>query len=145
MASTKTLAISSLGESVSLKNGFASSQRGATRMSGRSAGATSTCGVKDDEVRVPIMGVAFESGWTWRRGGAGQTLLMNLPRVAIGLVALDGVEEVLGTLGLGVVEELVGRAGFHDLAVGHKHDAIGNAAGEVHLVRDNDHRHALLG
>ena len=45
MASTKTLAISSLGESVSLKNGFASSQRGATRMSGRSAGATSTCGV----------------------------------------------------------------------------------------------------
>lgn len=61
MASTKTLAISSLGESVSLKNGFASSQRGATRMSGRSAGSTSTCGVYDDEVRVPIIGVAFES------------------------------------------------------------------------------------
>ena len=60
MASTKTLAISSLGESVSLKNGFASSQRGATRMSGRSAGATSTCGVYDDEVRVPIIGITFE-------------------------------------------------------------------------------------
>lgn len=72
-------------------------------------------------------------------------LLMNLPRVAIGLVALDGVEEVLGTLGLGMVEELVGRAGFHDLAVGHKDDAIGHAAGKVHLVRNDDHRHALLG
>lgn len=133
MASTKTLAISSLGESVSLKNGFASSQRGATRMSGRSAGSTSTCGVYDDEVRVPIIGVAFEFGWSWRAD------------MAIGLVALDGVEEVLGALGLGVVEELIGRAGFHDLAVGHKHDAVGYAAGEVHLVRDDDHRHALLG
>lgn len=64
---------------------------------------------------------------------------------AVWLVALDGVEEVLGALGLGVVEELVGRAGFHDLAVGHKHDAVGHAAGKVHLVRDDDHRHALLG
>ena len=44
-----------------------------------------------------------------------------------------------------MVEELVGCAGFHDLAVGHKHDAVGHAAGEVHLVRDDDHRHALLG
>lgn len=61
------------------------------------------------------------------------------------LVALDGVEEVLGALGLGMVEELVGRAGFHDLAVGHKDDAVGYAAGKVHLVRDDDHRHALLG
>lgn len=64
---------------------------------------------------------------------------------AVWLVALDGVEEVLGALGLGVVEELVGRAGFYDLAVGHKHDAVGHAAGKVHLVRDDDHRHALLG
>ena len=44
-----------------------------------------------------------------------------------------------------MVEELVGRAGFHDLAVGHKDDAIGHAAGKVHLVRNDDHRHALLG
>lgn len=64
--------------------------------------------------------------------------------MAIGLVALNGVEEVLGALGLGVGEELVGRAGFHDLAVGHKHDAVGHATGEVHLVRNDDHRHALL-
>lgn len=64
---------------------------------------------------------------------------------AVWLVALDGVEEVLGALGLGVVEELVGRAGFYDLAVGHKHDAVGHATGEVHLVRDDDHRHAPLG
>lgn len=78
------------------------------------------------------------------QGCAGQTLVMNLPRAAIGLVALDGVEEVLGALGLGMVEELVGRAGFHDLAVGHKDDAVGYAAGKVHLVRDDDHRHALL-
>lgn len=35
--------------------------------------------------------------------------------VGVWLVALDEVEEVLGALGLGVVEELVGRAGFHDL------------------------------
>ena len=48
---------------------------------------------------------------------------------AVWLVTLDGVEEVLGALGLGVVEELVGRAGFHDLAVGHKHDTVGHAAG----------------
>lgn len=79
------------------------------------------------------------------QGCAGQTLVMNLPRAAIGLVALDGVEEVLGALGLGVVEELVGRAGFHDLTVGHKDDAVGYAAGKVHLVCDDDHRHALLG
>lgn len=64
--------------------------------------------------------------------------------MAIELVALDGVEEVLGALGLGVVEELVGRAGLHDLAVGHKDDAVGHAAGKVHLVGDDDHRHALL-
>ncbi len=44
-----------------------------------------------------------------------------------------------------MVEELVRRASLHDLAVGHKHDAVGHAAGEVHLVRDDDHRHALLG
>lgn len=76
----------------------------------------------------------------WRGANAGD----EFARVAIGLVALNGVEEVLGALGLGVVEELVGRAGFHDLAVGHKHDAVGHAAGEVHLVCDDDHRHALL-
>lgn len=64
--------------------------------------------------------------------------------MAIELVALNGVEEVLGALGLGVVEELVRRASFHDLAVGHKDDAIGHTAGEVHLVRNDDHRHALL-
>ena len=64
--------------------------------------------------------------------------------MAIELVALDGVEEVLGALGLGVVEELVGRAGFHDLTIGHKDDAVGHAAGKVHLMRDDDHRHALL-
>ena len=51
----------------------------------------------------------------WRGTNAGD----EFARVAIGLVALDGVEEVLGALGLGVVEELVGRAGFHDLAIGH--------------------------
>lgn len=78
MASTKTLAISSLGESVSLKNGFASSQRGATRMSGRSAGATSTCGVYDDEVRVPIIGAAFESKGDRAHERRGTTLPMDL-------------------------------------------------------------------
>ena len=44
-----------------------------------------------------------------------------------------------------MVEELVGRAGLHDLTIGHKYDAVGYAAGKVHLVRDDDHRHALLG
>ena len=82
----------------------------------------------------------------WRdRCGAGQTLLMNVPCVAFGLVALDGVEELLGALGLGAVKELVGCTGFHNLAVGHKHDAVGHAAGKVHLVRNHDHRHTLLG
>lgn len=78
MASTKTLAISSLGESISVKNGSASSQRGATRMSGRSAGATSTCGVYDDEVRVPIIGVAFESEGDRAHERRGTTLSMYL-------------------------------------------------------------------
>lgn len=79
------------------------------------------------------------------QGWRGANVTDEFARVAIGLVTLDGVEEVLGALGLGVVEELVGRAGFHDLAVGHEDDAVGHAAGKVHFVRDDDHRHALLG
>lgn len=79
------------------------------------------------------------------QGWRGANVTDEFARVAIGLVALDRVEEVLGALGLGVVEELVGRAGFHDLTVGHKDDAVGYAAGKVHLVCDDDHRHALLG
>ena len=37
-------------------------------------------------------------------------------------------QELLGTLRLGVLEELVGRATFENLAVGHEHDLIGRLA-----------------
>src|SRR6266436_7496758 len=43
-----------------------------------------------------------------------------------------------------VVEHLLGRALFDDDAVVHKDDAVGDIAGEAHLVGDDDHGHASL-
>ena len=37
------------------------------------------------------------------------------------------------------------RAGLDDLAAVHEHHAVGDLAGEAHLVRDADHGHAVLG
>ena len=50
------------------------------------------------------------------------------------------------SLGLwGLSKMLVGRALLDELAVGEEQDAAADLAGEVHLVRDDDHGHALLG
>ena len=39
-----------------------------------------------------------------------------------------------------MVDELFGRAFFHDHAAIHEQDAVGHIAGKVHLMGDNDHR-----
>ena len=49
-------------------------------------------------------------------------------------------EELSGTLFPGVVDELFGRAFFHDHAAIHEQDAVGHIACKVHLMGDNDHR-----
>src|SRR5690349_2230518 len=54
-------------------------------------------------------------------------------------------EEILGTLALGIGEELFRRGVLNDLAVGHKDHAVCGLAGEAHFVGDHDHGHALLG
>ena len=51
-------------------------------------------------------------------------------------------QEVLRAVALGVIEHLIGRALLDDNAAVHEDDAIGHVAGEAHLVRDHDHRHA---
>ena len=51
-------------------------------------------------------------------------------------------QEVLRAVALGVIKHLVGRTLFDDNAAVHKDDAVGHVAGEAHLVRDHDHRHA---
>jgi hypothetical protein len=51
-------------------------------------------------------------------------------------------EELLRSLLTRLREEVLGRPDLDDLAVGHEHHAVGDGAGEAHLVRDDDHRHA---
>src|SRR6478736_2858919 len=60
-------------------------------------------------------------------------------------VAEDLPQELLGTIAGGVREELVGRGLLDDPAVGHEDDAVRGAAGEAHLVGDDDHGHAGVG
>src|SRR5436190_23776026 len=42
-------------------------------------------------------------------------------------------------------EEVLRRAFFDDLTVVHHHDPVGGDPREPHLVRDDDHRHPLVG
>ena len=53
-------------------------------------------------------------------------------------------KEQLGAFMLRMLKERSRRVHLHNFASVHKHDAIGNLAREAHLVRHNDHRHALL-
>ena len=43
-----------------------------------------------------------------------------------------------------MLEDVLRRAGLGDLAVGHEQHTVAHLAGEAHLVRDDDHRHALV-
>jgi hypothetical protein len=52
-------------------------------------------------------------------------------------------EEQLGAVLGRILEEVLGGADLDDLAVGHEHHAVGDLAGEAHLVGHDDHRHAL--
>src|SRR5688572_11263820 len=54
----------------------------------------------------------------------------------------DLAEEQLGALRLRMVEELFRRVLLDDLAEIHEDDAVGDGAGEAHLVRDAQHGHA---
>ena len=55
-----------------------------------------------------------------------------------------GVEECFGSLVLGVGDYIQCWSVFHYCAVGHEHDPVGNVAGEIHFVGDDDHRHSGL-
>ena len=57
----------------------------------------------------------------------------------------EGAQEALRALGLGPVKELGRCSFFHDLAAIQKDDAVGNGAGKLHFVGDDDHGLALLG
>ncbi len=56
----------------------------------------------------------------------------------------DLAEKELGSLALWVSEKLVRLILFHDPAIVHEQDTIGNGSGETHLMSDNYHRHPLL-
>src|SRR5450432_1454061 len=58
------------------------------------------------------------------------------------LMGEDLAEEELGALALRIGEELLRRRHLDDLAAIHEDHAIGDGAGEAHLVGDADHRHA---
>ena len=50
-----------------------------------------------------------------------------------------------GPIGLRVVEELIGFAGFDDLSVVHEDDPVGHLTGKAHLMGDHAHGHPLAG
>src|SRR5687768_5598661 len=60
-------------------------------------------------------------------------------------VVEDLGEEVLGAVRGRVVEEGVGIGGLDDPAAVHEDHPVGRLAREAHLVRDDDHRHAVAG
>src|SRR5215218_683499 len=60
-------------------------------------------------------------------------------------VADDLGQEVLGPVGPGAGEELLGRGGLQDPAAVHEDDPVGRRPGEAHLVADDDHGHAGRG
>jgi hypothetical protein len=57
------------------------------------------------------------------------------------VVSEDGPVQ-LGAVFLGILEEVLGSTDLDDLTLGHEHDAVGDLAGESHLVGDDDHGHA---
>jgi Mg2+ and Co2+ transporter CorA len=64
------------------------------------------------------------------------------PRVS---VAQDLGQKVLRPVGLGVIEELLGRVLLDDLALVHKDHPIGHRLGKAHLMCDAQHGDALAG
>src|SRR5699024_9206827 len=69
------------------------------------------------------------SSWVWRGQSVGEDL----------------AEEVLGAVTAWVGEELLGGGLLDELPLGHEGDPVGGAAGESHLVGDDDHRHPGVG
>jgi two-component sensor histidine kinase len=63
---------------------------------------------------------------------------------ALSLVTQNLAQEQLCPLGLWVVKERFWLVLLHDLTLIHKDNAVGNLTGKTHLVRDAEHRHALL-
>src|SRR5437899_2826656 len=57
----------------------------------------------------------------------------------------DLIEKSPGALFARAAEERLRVAGLHDHALVHEDDAVGDLAGEAHLVGDHDHGHALAG
>jgi hypothetical protein len=54
-------------------------------------------------------------------------------------------DKLSGLVGLRVVEELIGFAGFDDLSFVQKDDPVGNLTGKAHFMGDYAHGHSLAG
>ena len=81
-----------------------------------------------------------------RREGAGDahgSVLSWVSRVLSGAGSSRGSPWPGPTSGL--VKKVSGVGLLDDPAVGHEDDPVGGAAGEAHLVGDDDHRHAVVG
>ena len=76
-----------------------------------------------------------------RETGHGRDRLNRRPALELENLA----QEKLRTLLLGIGEEVLRCSHFHDIAISHEDDTIGDGAGEPHLVGDNDHGHAPFG
>src|SRR6266508_4893754 len=61
------------------------------------------------------------------------------------LVSEDLGQELTSAVGLGGREERLGGGFLDHLPLVHEDDAMGDPAGEAHLVGDAHHRHALAG
>src|SRR5260370_8798224 len=61
-----------------------------------------------------------------------------------GILGSDHAQKSASAFLRRLVEHLLGRALLDDDAVVHEDDAVGNIAGEAHLVGDDDHCHATL-
>src|SRR3984957_6847474 len=82
--------------------------------------------------RVTPGQIAHKSYWTPSTSGCNSMLDMK-----------NLAKEQLGAFMLRMLKERQRCVHLHDFASVHKHDAIGNLARKAHLVRHDDHRHAL--
>ena len=60
----------------------------------------------------------------------------------LGALEAEDVKETTRAIRGRVREELARRVNLDDAALVHEDDAVGDRAGETHLVRDDEHRHA---
>ena len=109
----------------------------------------------DSVVMAPLCPLAGEARRPRRRVGScsgrsvhstvrdGQASASRRRRLGLLVLGAHPREERLGALVLRVADDVLRRALLDDDAAVHEDDAVGDLAGEAHLVGDDDHRHAL--